>query len=679
MIKYYYLTLFLIISHITVSQFNYTFSAISGTYNSVESGTIAPLTASFSPTRPILDEGFSNSIPIGFTFQYNSINYNSIHLNTNGFASLGAQFLASTTQDPAYDVNELRSVAGYKVAIKPVLAPFWDNLLLNSATDLTYITSGSAPNRIFTAQWKNAIWQSGNSAISFQLKLYETSNTIEFIYEPQADLGGAGKSASIGISTEIPQIIDEEIAPLTFQSLNSSLPTATINISFETDNIAAKPSSGQIFRFTPLPCMPASGIFLTGFDSHSATINWAATHGATSYEIALSNIDIMPISGSLTATNQFTFNDLAENTKYYFYIKNACGSTWNKFSFKTSTIATLPYSEDFETALENAIPNNMTEQTNNNPFGDSFWQTSDILAAASGTKKVVAASPFSNANAWLFTPSFNLIAGGIYNLSYKISTTGGTNAVEVKLGNKAGELSMTNTITTDNALSNTAYSTKNYNFTPTTSGEHIIGFANKSAANNQIILLDDIALTLISAPLPLHLVYFKASLEEENLVKLNWKTTSETNVPHFEIQKSLDGKSFTEIGKTNSQNTDNKANEYDYYDRKPNVGLNYYRLKMVDLDGKFTFSPIDYVNIKDQFITELYPNPSDKEVFLKMKNTDGISLKAYQIDGKDLPISYTLTNKNEFKITPNEPIKTGIYLVQITSKTETRVLKWVVR
>jgi hypothetical protein len=679
MIKYYNLAILLLISQLTFSQFNYTFSASNGTYNSIETGTIAPLTASFSPSRPLLDESFSNNIPIGFSFQYNSINYTSIHLNTNGFASLGTPFLASSTQDPAYDVNELRAAAGYKVAIKPVLAPFWDNLLLNSATDLTYITSGSAPNRIFTSQWKNVIWKSGNSAISFQLKLYETTNIIEFIYEPQADLGGADKSASIGISTENPQIIDEEIAPLTFQSLTSTQSTAIVNQSFETDNIAVKPVSGQIFRFTPIACMPASGIYLTGFDSNSATINWAVTQGATSYEIALSNIDITPISGSLTATNQFTFNDLAENTKYYFYIKNTCGSTWNKFSFKTSTIATLPYSESFETALENSIPNNMTAQTNNNPFGDSFWQTSDILAAASGTKKVVTTSPFSNANSWLFTPSFNLIAGGIYNLSYKISTTGGTNAIEVKFGNKAGELSMTNTIATDNALSNTSYSTKNFNFTPAASGEHIIGFANKSAANNQIILLDDISVTQISAPLPLHLVYFKASLEEENLVKLNWKTTSETNVSHFEIQKSIDSKSFIELGKTYSQGTDNKANEYDYYDRKPNVGLNYYRLKMVDLDGKFTFSPIDYVNIKDQFITELYPNPSDKEVFLKMKNTEGITLKAFQIDGRELPISYSLLNKNEFKITPTEPIKTGIYLMQIVSKTETRVLKWMVR
>jgi hypothetical protein len=677
--KAYFFISFFIFQVNCFSQNNYTFSSANGSYNSIETGIAAPLSPAFSPAKSDLDEGFSNNIPIGFSFQYNGKNYSAIHLNTNGFATLGAPFMAGAGQDPTYESNELRSASGQKGVIKPVLAPFWDNLILPSAGSLTYSSTGTAPNRIFIAQWKNAIWQSGGSAISFQLKLYETSNIIEFQYQPETDAGGANKSASIGISSEFPQILDEETAPLTYQSLTSSTASAQINTLFETDNIATKPASGQIFRFTPNPCMPPSGILLNGYNSNSANLSWTALQGNNTYEIALSNIDVQPNSGTALTANQFVYSNLSENTTYYFYIKNSCGSIWNKFIFTTTALATLPYTEDFETVLENSIPENMTRQTLNNPFGDSFWQGTDLLNAASGTKKMISTSPFVPSKAWLFTPSFTLLAGGNYNLTYKISTTGGPINLDVKYGTKAGQDFMTTNIATDNNISNTNYITKTINFSPTASGEHTIGFANKSAANNQILLLDDISFTLVSAPLPLNLISFKAKLNQEKQTELNWETSAERNVSHFEIEKSIDGKMFDQIGKTYTQNTGNEANNYDYLDRNTNIGLNYYRLKMVDKDGKYSFSPLEYVNLKENFITELYPNPSYNEVYLKMKNTDKVILKAFSLDGRELPINYSLINNNEFKIKTESAAITGIYLLNITSPTETRILKWVIK
>lgn len=670
---------FLFFRQILFAQLNYSFNAINESFVPLASGIPAALSTAFSPTKTVLDEGFSNNLPIGFTFQFNSINYSTIHLNTNGFAALGAPFLAGGNQDLAYEINELRSAAGFKVAIKPVLAPFWDNLALSSASDLTYLTEGTAPNRVFTAEWKNAIWQSGAAALSFQIKLYETSNIVEFLYQPAADTGGANKSASIGISSEKQQNINEESAPFTFLSLNSSASTAAINPSFETDNITTKPSTGQKFRFSPAACMAPSGINVSGYSTNMATLNWTAVQGAVNYQIAISNIDVEPISGSTITANQFTFNDLSENTRYYFYIKNSCGSAWNKFSFKTSTLASLPYAEGFEASLENTIPNNMTSLTLNNSFGDSFWQTSNLMAAATGTNKIINTSPFMNANSWLFTPAFNFLAGAMYNISYKISSTGGTNTMEVKFGNLAGEDFLTNLIHTDNAISNTSYQTKNFNFAAPSTGEFVIGFGNKTLVNNQILLLDDILVSQISAPLPLNLVYFNAKLDEENLGKLSWQSTNENYFSHFEIQKSEDAKMFIEIGKTFSQNADYKTNTYDYFDRNPSVGINYYRLKIVDLDGKFSYSPIEIIRVKDGIITELYPNPSDKEVYLRMKNTDNVAIKAYQLNGEELPIKFSVINNNILKINSIEPPKTGIYLIQITNKTETRVLKWMVR
>ena len=121
-------------------QTDYTFSSQSGAYTSLINPISAILVPAHVGTRTTLDESFANNISLGFAFQYNGINYSNIHLNANGFASLGAVFLASTATNPNYDVNELRGAAGFKGAIRPILAPFWDNLLLGKERPLGLIT-----------------------------------------------------------------------------------------------------------------------------------------------------------------------------------------------------------------------------------------------------------------------------------------------------------------------------------------------------------------------------------------------------------------------------------------------------------------------------------------------------------------------------------------------------------
>src|SRR5688572_10211766 len=86
--KFYFLFIGICFFQGSSGQLNYTFSASSGTYTPI-AGTVAALTVSTISTLNYAasDEGFSNDIPIGFTFTYNNIGYTSINANTNGFAS----------------------------------------------------------------------------------------------------------------------------------------------------------------------------------------------------------------------------------------------------------------------------------------------------------------------------------------------------------------------------------------------------------------------------------------------------------------------------------------------------------------------------------------------------------------------------------------------------------------
>ena len=219
--------LLLVSLNISYGQINYTFSAQNSSFSMLANGNIVAISPAFSPIKSPLDEGFSNNIPIGFTFQYNGENYTSIHLNTNGFASLGAPFLAANN-NPNYHINELRNAVEFKGAIRPIIAPLWDDLILSSETGLSYKTEGQAPNRIFIAQWQNVIWQANLPAISFQLKLYETSNIVSFHYQDEPGSVGANATASIGITSSKTEMPDIEIDLPYFLSINSSQNTAVV-------------------------------------------------------------------------------------------------------------------------------------------------------------------------------------------------------------------------------------------------------------------------------------------------------------------------------------------------------------------------------------------------------------------------------------------------------------------
>ena len=532
------LSIFILFCFLSVkAQTDYTFSSQSGTYTSLISPTSAILVPAHVGTRTTLDESFANNISLGFAFQYNGINYSNIHLNANGFASLGAVFLASTATNPNYDVNELRGAAGFKGAIRPILAPFWDNLLLQNSSDLSYKTEGNSPNRTFTAQWQNMVWQSGSAAISFQLKIYETTNVIEFIYQQQAAAGGSNKSVSIGITSQniTPPSFEADLG--NFISLANTGTSPTNSRILETENISTKPANGQIYRFTPNVCASPSGIKVSELTQNTAAISWTALSGASNYEYAISNLEVTPTTGTVTNLTTINLAGLAPKTDCFFYIRNQCGSSWRLFKFKTPTSATLPYTEGFENTIDNAIPRNMIRENNSNSFADIYWQSTEFATAATGGSKAsVNASPFVDAQTWLYTPSVVLEVNKSYKIAFKYATTGGTQGFEVRYGEKIGASTMTNALLARNNISNTAYKDTIITFTPPSTATYYLGFLYKSTVNNHLFLLDDISLSVAVFPctdnpvLPNYAIGTSTHVKATNTITAANKIATQTNI-----------------------------------------------------------------------------------------------------------------------------------------------------
>jgi len=91
---------------------------------------------------------------------------------------------------------------------------------------------------------------------------------------------------------------------------------------------------------------------------------------------------------------------------------------------------------------------------------------------------------------------------------------------------------------------------------------------------------------------------------------LKWTTTNEINNKGFDVERSSDGQIFSPIGFVAGQNSSNVENNYTYTDVKPVNGVNYYRLKQIDNDGRFAYSGIIQLkNVIADFAWSVYPNP----------------------------------------------------------------------
>ncbi len=111
----------------------------------------------------------------------------------------------------------------------------------------------------------------------------------------------------------------------------------------------------------------------------------------------------------------------------------------------------------------------------------------------------------------------------------------------------------------------------------------------------------------LSGLLPLHLLNFSAG-KQTGYNKLQWVTTNEVNTNHFIIERSADGSSFITIGTVAARSDGN--NNYSYNDNTVNNSKVYYRLKMVDNNGSFTYSNIVFIKNDGKNAVTIYPNPA---------------------------------------------------------------------
>lgn len=148
----------------------------------------------------------------------------------------------------------------------------------------------------------------------------------------------------------------------------------------------------------------------------------------------------------------------------------------------------------------------------------------------------------------------------------------------------------------------------------------------------------------------------------ENIVVLDWATTLETNSERFEIERSTDLQNWGKLGVVLAKGESTTQVAYQYTDKTPWPGVNYYRLKMVDRDGTFAYSRIRSIT----FISStafIYPNPVTDRLFFntgelgKVASVEIINVQGATVISMKKP---TLQTVMVDRLTP------GVYVVKIT-------------
>ena len=261
------------------------------------------------------DDANSAATPIGFTFTYNGTAFTDFVLNTNGFVKLGT---AAPTGAQYTDGGQSIINGPIDGADTNLILPFNQDLGPGSAggTEYRVLTTGTAPNRVCTIQWKNVSDKPRTSVgtqyanFSFQAKLYETSNQIDFVYGaatagvPAADVA---KFCIVGVkgSSATASVLAMKVSTLAWAG--TTFLTGPYTVNGHNVRGTVLPDPGRTYRFSVPVANDAAASVIQGYASvvvpasNPLTIRGIVSNtGTTAFTTAI------PVTLTISGANTYT-------------------------------------------------------------------------------------------------------------------------------------------------------------------------------------------------------------------------------------------------------------------------------------------------------------------------------------------------------------------------------------
>ena len=146
-----------------------------------------------------------------------------------------------------------------------------------------------------------------------------------------------------------------------------------------------------------------------------------------------------------------------------------------------------------------------------------------------------------------------------------------------------------------------------------------------------------------------------------NSCLLKWNTTSEIGTIKYTVQKSIDGKNFTDVTTINGKQL--PVNTYTFTDASSLKGTSFYRIKSIEVSGSISYSETAMVKNQSQFGFSVYPNPANEEFKITLPSKYlPATVEVFNAQGTAV---HTL-RINQSSYTVNNYLPKGIYVVRVT-------------
>ncbi len=371
-------------------------------------------------STPNNDDAVSASTPIGFTFSFNGVSYTDFILSTNGFIKLG------TLPPSATNLFTNTSTAGgvfnsVNVGDSDMVVPFCTDLEGGAGVEYRVLTSGAAPNRVCTIQWKNVsdktnVINKQYAVLNFQIKLYETTNIIEFVYGSATTSGNAtsarwGAVGLRGKSNAANQLVVVTKGSVQTWDLATILNGNYTGNGFNFGNgTRPLPISGLVYRFVPM--FPNDIAVRQIYTLGKLPIAYTIPHFIRA---AIRN------SGSLAQTNFYVRCNITGANSY------ADSVMITNLNPGVDTIVTFPAFSPFTDGTNNIVVSVASDQNNSNnsrsatqfanqvvySYADPTVPAAGGVGFTGGTGDFVAKFPYSGSANAINQVGVNFFGGGV--------------------------------------------------------------------------------------------------------------------------------------------------------------------------------------------------------------------------------------------------------------------------
>ena len=401
---------------------------------------------------------------------------------------------------------------------------------------------------------------------------------------------------------------------------------------------------------------------------------WSSVSGASSYNLEVASnstfANVVQSATNIITTNFTLPSPLAEATEYFWRIKanNICGSGTPSTGFRFKTVSTVCASPVVSTDVPKVIP-------------DSGKVTSTI--------NIVNGVIISDLNVVGLKGTHEFIS----DIGIKLTSPNNTTVI---LFDEICDNELSFDLNLDDESATVAFPCPPINGVTVRPTEELRAFDGQASTGTWTLTIEDFfkgdagSLTSwglsicsnVASPLPVNWLSFTAQKNNKKQVNLQWSTANETKNHYYTIERSADGVSFSSIGKLAGGNNLSMLQQYYFNDLKPYTGINFYRLKQVDLDGQFSYSSVVKVTLdKTSQTWTIYPNPAHNQSTIRLlDNMKNINIGLTDASGKIVYRTYLPSGKvgEQIKL-PLQNLAKGIYILKIETETESRSDKIIVQ